>query len=299
VDPETNLVVKSAFECGFSRENCRNAWEKVGAAPLTRACMLNKKVRRSLGDGSDEYQQMLLNIQNANDISTNALTTGGYNGNVMRREILAIPTTEQITEEHSAERLQLLTKSNTHGKLFTATGGGHLTSDDIFIASEMGTREKEKKRLTSEKTRRLRKMAAEEKGKLVLSTKGVEGNGWSVQDVDAVLAWYDLPQRNKLTTKEAKMRAWAKIRQEGKEPPTYATWTNDDERELLDASKTEITLNDMALGRAQQRKKLAFMQAAWTLTEDEWADVILQRGIADSTVNSSDNGMGEGASGAV
>ena len=299
VDPETNFVVKSAFECGFSRENCRNAWGKVGAAPLTRACMLNKKVRRSLGDGSDEYQQMLLNIQTANDVSTNALNTGGYNGNVMRREILAIPTTEQITEEHSAERLQLLAKSNTHGKLFTATGGGHLTSDDIFIASEMATREKEKKRLTSEKTRRLRKMAAEEKGKLVLSTKGVEGNGWSVPDVDAVLAWYDLPQRNNLTTKEAKMRAWAKIRQEGKDPPMYLTWTDDDERELLEASKTEITLDDTALGRVQQRKKLDFMQVLQTLTREEWADVMLKREIAESTLNSSDNGMGEGASGAV
>ncbi len=144
---------------------------------------------------------MLLNIQTANDVSTNALSTGGYNGNVMRREILAIPTTEQITEEHSAERLQLLMKSNTHGKLFTATGGGHLTADDIFIASEMSTREKEKKRLASEKTRRLRKMAAEEKGKLVLSTKGVEGNGWSVSDVDAVLAWYDFHIATNLQTK--------------------------------------------------------------------------------------------------
>ena len=108
------------------------------------------------------------------------------------------------------------------GECLSATGGGHLTSDGIFIASEMATREKEKKRLTSEKTRRLRKMAADEMGKLVLSTKGAEGNGWSVPDVDAVLAWYDLPQRNKLTTKDAKMRAWAKIRQEGMEPPMYA-----------------------------------------------------------------------------
>ena len=76
------------------------------------------------------------------------------------------------------------------------------------------------KRLTIEKTCRLCKMAIEEKGKLVLSTKGVEGNGWNGNDVDAVLAWYDFPQQNKLTIKEAKMRAWAKIREEGKEPPT-------------------------------------------------------------------------------
>ena len=193
----------------------------------------------------------------------------------------------------------MLAKLNTHGKLFTATGGGHLTSDDIFIASEMATREKEKKRLTSEKTCRLRKMAAEEKGKLVLSTKGVEGNGWSVPDVDAVLAWYDVPQQNKLTTKEAKMRAWAKIWQEDKEPPMYATWTGDDERELLEASKMEITLNDTALGRVQQRKKSEFMQAIQTMTREEWADVMSQREIAERTLNSSDNGMGEGASGAV
>jgi len=298
-DPETNLVVKSAFECGFLRENCRNAWEKVGAAPLTRACMLNNKVRRSLGDGSDDYQQMLLNIQTANDVSTNALSTGGYNGNVMRREILAIPTTEQITEEHSAERLQLLMKSNTHGKLFTATGGGHLTADDIFIASEMSTREKEKKRLASEKTRRLRKMAAEEKGKLVLSTKGVEGNGWSVSDVDAVLAWYDFPHGNKLTNKDAKMSAWAKIRQEGKEPPIFETWTDDDEMKLLEASKTEITLDDTALGRVQQKRKSNFMTAIQTMTKEEWAEVKSQREIAESALNLSDNGVSDGTSGAV
>jgi len=58
-------------------------------------------------------------------------------------------------------------------------------------------------------------MAAEEKGKLVLSMKGVEGNGWSVSNVDAVLAWYDLPHLNNLTNKEAKVSTWAKIWQEG------------------------------------------------------------------------------------
>ena len=79
----------------------------------------------------------------------------------------------------------------------------------------------------------------------------------------------------------------------------YAKWTDDDERELLEASKTEITLNDTALGRVQQRKKTEFMQAVPTLTREEWADVMLQREIAESALDSSDNGMGEGASGAV
>ena len=61
VDPVTNIIVESAFEQGFSREGCRHAWEKVSAAPLTRACLTNKKVRRLLGDGSDDFKtQMML-----------------------------------------------------------------------------------------------------------------------------------------------------------------------------------------------------------------------------------------------
>ena len=41
------------------------------------------------------------------------------------------------------------------------------------------------------------------------------------------------------------------------------------------------------------------MQTLQTLTREEWADVMFQREIAESTLNSSDNGMGEGESGAV
>ena len=151
VDPETNVIVKSAFDQGFSREGCKHAWEKVGAAPLTRACLNNKKVRKSFGDGSVDYQQLLLNVQDANDVATHALTAGGMNGNALKRTIIEIPTTQQITEEHSQERYEILAKANTHGKLFSATGGTHLTSDDVFIGAELSTREKEQKRLTVEK----------------------------------------------------------------------------------------------------------------------------------------------------
>jgi hypothetical protein len=57
VDPETNIVVESAFEEGFSRDGCRRAWELVGVAPLTRSCLNDKKVRKSIGDGTTDYQQ--------------------------------------------------------------------------------------------------------------------------------------------------------------------------------------------------------------------------------------------------
>ncbi len=82
--------MKSAFEAGFSLDACRNAWGKVGAAPLTRSCLTNQNVWRSIGDEDGDFQQLLLNIQDANDVATHTLTNGGYNGNVLKRKIVEI-----------------------------------------------------------------------------------------------------------------------------------------------------------------------------------------------------------------
>jgi hypothetical protein len=67
------VVFKSAFQEGFSREGHRHAWEKVGTAPLTRSCLTNKMLQKLLGDGAGEYQQLLLNIQVANDVAMHVL----------------------------------------------------------------------------------------------------------------------------------------------------------------------------------------------------------------------------------
>ncbi len=298
VDEETNIVVPSAFEAGFSRENCRHAWAKVGAAPLTRFCLTNSKVRRSLGDGSDDYQELLKNIQDANNISTHALSSGGYNGNVLKRELVAIPAAEPITEEHSQERLKLLAKANTHGKLFSATGGMHLTSDDIFISAEMSTREKEMKRLTTEKNRRLKQMKVEEKGQRVLDTKGDDSKSWTVADVDAVLAWYNHPQRNKLS-KELKLKAWDAIRDRGKPPPTYERWTDDDEQELLAASNMNITVDDTALGRARKKKELDLAQAIRMMTKEELEAALAAKESIDNATTLGAIAVSDGAVGEV
>ncbi len=73
MDKEADLAVKLGFQAGFSREACRNAWGTVGAAPLMRACLEHKKVRKLLGDGTDAYQALLQNIQVLNAISMHTL----------------------------------------------------------------------------------------------------------------------------------------------------------------------------------------------------------------------------------
>ncbi len=136
-DLETGLIVKSAFDAGFSRDACRNAWDKVGTAPLTRAALENKKVQKSLGDGTAEYQAQLLAIQQANDIAVHSLTSDGYKGSALQATILEYPKMEMVTEEtSSAERLAKFATANTCGKLFSVNVAGHLTSDDMFLSAE-------------------------------------------------------------------------------------------------------------------------------------------------------------------
>ncbi len=100
-----------------------------------------------------------------------------------------------------------MAKSNTHGKLFSATGGLHLTLYNIFINAEMATRDKEKKRQTTKKSKRLRQVKVEEKAKTVLDTKGRDCKGWNKTDLDAVLAWNNPPKRTQLSTREEKEQA--------------------------------------------------------------------------------------------
>ena len=184
-----------------------------------------------------------------------------------------------------------MSKANTHGKLFSATNGTHLTSDDVFIGAEKSTREKEQKRLTAEKNRRLRLLKVEEKGKMVLDTKGLDCTSWNKTELDAVLAWYNPPRRTKMTQEEKK-QAWINIQTKGIAPPTCERWSDDDERELLEASKTELVVGDTALGQAQARKKNELRLSALTMTDDEWAEVVSARqSVIDLSLDSTSTEM--------
>jgi hypothetical protein len=90
-------------------------------------------------------------------------------------------------EEHSKDCLALLAKANTCGKLFSVNIAGHLTADDIFLATKKTVQEKEKKRLMIEKTCRVRMMKVEEKATGILEMKGVDGTNWTLANFDTIL----------------------------------------------------------------------------------------------------------------
>ena len=100
-DPETGLIVGSAFQHGFSHTLNIKAWEKVGAVPLSRTCLASPKVRCSIGDSTDDQQTLVLLIVEHNTIACNALSMEGYNGDVMKVTLKHIERTTVITAAHS------------------------------------------------------------------------------------------------------------------------------------------------------------------------------------------------------
>jgi hypothetical protein len=131
-DPETGLIVGSAFDKGFSKVNNIKAWEKVGAVPLSRKCLQSPKVRRSIGDGDDDQQALVHLIVEHNVIACNALSLEGHDGDMMKVTLKPVNRTTVVTVPHSQERIDLLSQAKTHGSIFAATGGVHLTANDIF-----------------------------------------------------------------------------------------------------------------------------------------------------------------------
>ena len=107
-----------------------------------------------------------------------------------------------MTEEHSLEHRLLLAKASTHGKKFSATGGLHLTSDDVLIGSEYAAREKEKERLLKDKSRRQRLIAVEEKVQAIIEKKAMSiNNNWTVGELNSVLSWHKVSKLDKMSTR--------------------------------------------------------------------------------------------------
>jgi hypothetical protein len=75
------------------------------------------------------------NIQTLNDISMHALTSAGYKGAALVAMIKEYLKTNEITAELGEDRLDLLARANTCGKMFSVNISGHLTCDDVFLVT--------------------------------------------------------------------------------------------------------------------------------------------------------------------
>ena len=69
-----------------------------------------------------------------------------------------------------------------------------------------------------------------------------------------------------------KQQKWESVR--GQQPPVYERWTDDDKNALKEASRTDLDIGDMALGRLKKRKKKELVRTVKDMTEEEWSEVV-------------------------
>ena len=174
---------------------CVSAWEKVGAATkdgIIQRCLKDKEVKRLIGDGDEEADELHPLIQTANDLAVHALVQAVYDGELLRakiREDKHNKAEKSITEPNTAARVAAFVNAKMHGSRFHATHGTHSTSDDIMKSVELGKRMVLREKLLKEKTLRLQQQTLVDNAKLILDAgKNVES--LLVSELDTLLAWH-------------------------------------------------------------------------------------------------------------
>ena len=99
----------------------------------------------------------MMEVQDANDLAVYNLTGSGYCGDILKAKLKETTTKEPIAELNSQSRIELLAKASTHCAKFTATGGFHITSDDMFKSLDISIREKEIAEMEKDKRTRVEK----------------------------------------------------------------------------------------------------------------------------------------------
>jgi hypothetical protein len=275
-DPETGLIVGSAFEKGFSKAQNIGAWEKVGAVPLSRKCLSSSKVRRLIGDGDDDQQVLVHLFVEHNVIACNALTLEGYNGDVMKITLKPIECTNVITAPHTQDRIELLSQAKAHDNIFTATGGVRLTANGIFQGIALKQRKILREKLAKDKTLRERHEMNQNVALDILQRKGENLTTLTSVDLTALLTWHQHPKIAGML-KEAKFVAWMGIKNSGKSPPSFERWTDADEEQMLSAQSDIVEMAHTAIGHLKVLKKRELLLAALTMSQEEFEKLAAER----------------------
>ncbi len=231
--------------------------------------MQNLKVQRSIGDSSEDQQSEIIQTQSVNDIAIHALSMSGYDGNALKGTIIPIKATVVITVPHTQARIDLLAQAKKHGQIFTATGGDHLTSNNMFKSIELKERMVVKEELTRAKKNSERLERNELNARLINKAKGSNPEKLTATDLTVLLTWH---QHKKVAgmNKATKVIVWKEIVDNNRQPPLFSRWTEADERKLAEALATTVDIGHTALRRMVEMKKKELVLAAVTMSNDEF-----------------------------
>jgi hypothetical protein len=269
VCPQTSVVCEDAIAEAFSVDRNLECWDAVGAVPLTMKCLSDDNVRHNGNDKNDpEYDKYQI-IQSKNDFSCAQLSTMGYDADLLKTEfnedrIRAAAAEEEldlsVTVANTRERQEALAKATTYGKKFYVTGGEHITSDDMFIAAEMGNRKREIAEMEKDKKVRVEFHTRRDAALIILNRLDHESDGnvarLTNKELEVLLRWKGVPvsKMGNMASKRVLYQQFVGDRGEDDlGDPTCWTEADDDHLEALRIAPIEM--GDTAYGRFEAQKK--------------------------------------------
>ena len=128
------------------------------------------------------------------------------------------------------ERIEKNQQATTHGNLFHATGGGHLTDDDIFLAAQKKVVETQIKELQRRKESAGKMLDVERKAREILvQTKSFQT--YNTAELRILLTYYQVKGLSGMK-KDAMAAKWKEVLDSQKEGPICSKWSATDEIKL-------------------------------------------------------------------
>jgi len=121
--------LSNAFERAFSQERNLACWKKCGAVPLARLLLQSPQARHELtfeGNAESKEAHRLKEIAALNRFHCEVLTTHGCCGSALSKQA------PKMKKKLAAVTVPQSKNVSKQSKLFHATGGQHLNSDEFF-----------------------------------------------------------------------------------------------------------------------------------------------------------------------
>ncbi|KAL7548008.1 hypothetical protein ACHAWF_016321 [Thalassiosira exigua] len=191
-NPESSLCVSRALAGGPCRFRRGRSQDKGGHSD--RGQRVRKGVFcRCVPQRMAEDRGCTTDQEEDNHISVQILDCAGYQVDLLKATIKEVSKPKHVMVPHSKECIVLLAKAKTHSAKFTATGGGHLTSDDYFKSMEVKTLEAEIKLMAKDKeVHQLKTKAERDAWAVIMQTKSC--NEYKEKDLVPLLTRYDVPR---------------------------------------------------------------------------------------------------------
>ena len=155
--------------------------------------------------------------------------------------------------------------------MFHATGGDHLTSDDMFCGAEVNNRKKQVASMEKEKDARIL-FAKRKKAAVLVLRQGKFIDDLSDTELGILLLFHGVPV-GKMGNKPDKKAKWQAIINNEEKIPSMPLWTDQDEAKLQSLKDKPIELGDTAFGRFVDNRKQEAAAVYSKMTKEERADL--------------------------